>query len=138
MTLLAAAGAALSIGSSIMGFNAAQDAKKNAKHLLRASLQQHDMDAAYNEEQKRKEQEQQLGLVDSIIGSSNIQFSGSVMSYRREVKDQLKKEMNYLTKTNEIQRKVIKLGGKAEIKSLGNQAIGSLLSGASSALGWYK
>lgn len=131
---LAIAGAALSIGSGLAGFGASKSAAKSAKRLMRLQLRQHTMDAAYNEEQQRLSNEQELGLIDSLIGASNIQFSGSAMSYRRAVKDQLTKELVYLKKSNEIQKDVIKEGGKAEVKSLKNQAIGSLLGAGSNAL----
>ena len=130
-------GAGLSIAGGIAGFGASKDAAKAAKRLMRRKLWQHQMDSAFNISQQEKAGEQALGYIDASIGASNILFSGSAMSYRSEVKTQLRQELTNLKRTAALEAEMIQLGGEAEAKSIKNQGTMSLLGGFSNAIGMF-
>lgn len=132
-----AIGAGLSVASGIAGFGASKDAAKAAKRLMRKQLAIHDVDAAYNEDMAEKAAEAQLSYTDAAIGASNIMFSGSAMSYRRNVRDTLAMEMKHMRTTNKLGREAIQLGGEAQVKSFKNQGIGSLLGAGMSAANYF-
>ena len=134
MSLLAGIGAGLSVASGIGSFFGSKKAAKQQERLLEAQLSVFDVDAKYNKEQMFLEKELRLGESKAAIGASNILFSGSAKGFHSELQNVLNKEIAHQRMSDDLQRKVIKLGGEAQVKATKQAGISSLLGAATSAV----
>lgn len=132
----AAVGAGLSIASGIGSFFGSKDAAKAQERLMEAQLSVFDADAAFNKKQMFLEKQLRLGESKAAIGAANILFTGSAKGFHSELTRVLDEEIAHQRASDDLQRKVIKLGGQAQIDATKQAGISSLLGAATSAVGF--
>lgn len=131
---ISATAAAISVGSGLLGFGSSRSAAKKARKLREQQLALHDMESAENIRRQQIEQGRAMSEDRALTYASNLMPTGTAARYMQARRDQFASDLSYERIRQQVQRKVIRYGGKATESQIRSAGVSSLLGAASTAV----